>query len=187
MLAFDIETAGLDPRLHSITCVCVYDPEAGIQEEFVFELGDQHPGPAPGRLMAMLDAADRLCAFNGVRFDLPFIARRWAVPDERLAAWMCKLVDVFEMCKLGLNKTFPLNRLLAANGMESKTGTGMHAVHMAARGEWAALAEYCMQDTVKTHAVTSLPLVLLPGLPFACRPMLQGGGGPLFVARPPAQ
>ena len=149
--------------------------------------GDPTARADPERFMGLLDAHDRLCAFNGARFDLPFIARRWAVPAERVAAWMCKLVDVFELCKLGLNKTFPLNRLLAANGMESKTGTGMHAVHMAARGEWAALAEYCMQDTVKTHAVTSLPLVLLPDLPFACRPMLQGGAGPLFVVRPPAQ
>ena len=179
MLAFDIETMGLDAGTHSMTCVCVYDPDRGIKEEFVFEHGDQHAGPAAGRLLALLDEAELLCAFNGARFDIPFIARRWAVPPERVAAWMVKLVDIFEMCKLGLNKTFSLNRLLAANGMESKTGTGMNAVHLAQRGEWEALAAYCMQDTVKTHAVTSLRLVQLPGLPFACRPLLHG---PLFVA-----
>jgi hypothetical protein len=110
ILAVDIETTGLDPRVDDVTCACVYDAEGGVARSFVF----MRDGPgAREEFLALLDAAPRLCAFNGVRFDLPFLARRWGLAPERVGAWVRKLVDPFEASKLALNRTFSLDRLLA--------------------------------------------------------------------------
>jgi len=66
MLAFDIETTGLDKNARA-TCACAYDPDAGIDQLFFFKDGTQED------FFALLDQADSLCAFNGARFDIPFL------------------------------------------------------------------------------------------------------------------
>ena len=68
MLSFDLETTGLNPATCAITCACAYDPERGIERYFLFPLGDD-----PEEFLQLLDEADRLCAFNGARFDIPFL------------------------------------------------------------------------------------------------------------------
>lgn len=160
VLAVDIETTGLDPRVDDVTCACAFDPEGGISRAFVFG----RDGGAAGReeFLALLDAAPRLCAFNGVRFDLPFLARRWGLDAGRVGGWVRKLVDPFEASKLALGRTFSLDRLLAANGLSGKTGSGLQAVYMAREGRWDELAEYCMHDTRVTHAAVALPALRLP-------------------------
>lgn len=157
MLAFDLETTGLDPTKHSITCACVCDPARNFQRVFMFHLGDD-----PSEFMQLLDDADRLCAFNGAQFDIPFIERAFRVESKRVVAWRMKLHDVYEACRLALGVTFPLQDMLALNGMAGKTGSGAEAVRMAAEGRWDELKAYCLDDAVKTHLVSSLPRILLP-------------------------
>ena len=156
VLAFDIETTGLDPEVCEVTCACAYDGR-GVERGFVFPRDD------PEGFLALLDEAPRLCAFNGVRFDLPFLAKRWGVPDERVGGWVRKLFDPFEACRLGLGRTFSLDRLLHANGLQGKTGSGLQAVEMARDGRWDELEMYCMHDTIMTHSVASMPACALPG------------------------
>lgn len=157
VLAFDIETTGLSAG-DSVTCVCAFDPDRGIS------FGRCTPdGGACEEFLALLDDAPLLCAFNGVRFDVPFLAKRWGVSAERAGSWVRKLVDPFEACRLALRQTFSLDRLLEANGLAGKTGSGLEAVCMAREGRWDELEAYCMADTVKTHQVVKLPRVLLPG------------------------
>ena len=151
VLAFDIETTGLDAETCEVTCACAYDPDRGVERSFVFSQGD-----SPEEFTRLLDEAPLLCAFNGVRFDLPFLARRWGVPDEKVGSWVRKMVDPFEGCKLGLGQTFSLNALLEKNGLPVKTSSGLEAVRMAKEGRWAELAEYCMHDTKMTHAAVTL-------------------------------
>ena len=159
MLAFDIETTGLAYSAPDVvlTCACAYDPEAGIRARFVPALGDDMEA-----FFRLLDQAEQLCAFNGAKFDVPFMQQQYGLPDARVGAWQLKLFDVFQACKLGLDRTFSLNALLDANGMESKTDSGLNAVRMAREGDWDRLAEYCMQDTVKTYQVSNLEMILLP-------------------------
>lgn len=72
-------------------------------------------------------------------------------------------MDIYETCYLCFGSAFSLNKLLAANGVESKTGTGADAVRLAKAGKWDELAAYCRQDTIKTHAITfDHPCVVLP-------------------------
>ena len=157
MLSFDLETTGLDPRSDSITCAAVYDPDAGIDRAFLLGRGEDAV-----EFLQLLDQADRLCAFNGARFDLAFLRHSLKVPAERVRAWRLKLHDVYEACRLGLGVTFPLNALLAANGLEGKTGSGQEAVEMARTGRWEELAEYCLHDTRMTHRVSNLDRIVLP-------------------------
>jgi len=116
MLAFDIETTGLNPIRHEVTCACVFDGESGLERSFLF-MRDTDPALRE-EFMALLDEAETLCAFNGARFDIPFLMRSWGIPGERVAGWMVKLIDVFEACKLARGVTFSLNALLQANGLE---------------------------------------------------------------------
>ena len=164
MLTFDCETSGLDGSRDRLTCVCLYDASRGIKETFVF---DQPPDSEDSlqkraQVIFLLDEAEQLCAYNGARFDAVFLAKNWKLPAEHVAQWLVKLVDIFEACKLALNITFGLNALLAANGLESKTGSGLEAVRMAEEGRWEELASYCLMDVLLTDEVTSLPVVTLP-------------------------
>ena len=157
MLSFDLETTGLDPRSDTITCAAAYDPDAGIDQAFLLGRGEDAE-----KFLALLDGADRLCAFNGARFDLAFLRHSLGVPAARVRSWRLKLHDVYEGCRLGLGVTFPLDALLAANGLEGKTGSGKEAVEMARDGRWEELAEYCLHDTRMTHRVSSLDRIVLP-------------------------
>jgi hypothetical protein len=181
MVAFDIETTGLDPSKCRITAACLYGAMDGLRpgqrvirsadtpgthvvKTFVFNTDstDAHETEAREEFMAHLDSARSLCAFNGIRFDIPFIQQAWDVPAARVQGWITKTFDVYEACKLGISATFSLDRLLAANNLESKTGSGLHAIHLAKSGQWEALGEYCMQDTRMTYLVSSQCVISLP-------------------------
>ena len=164
MLTFDLETSGLDGSRDRVTCICLYDATRGIKETFVF---DQPPLSEDSlckqaQVTFRLDEAEQLCAFNGARFDIPFLAKSWKISTQHITEWLVKLVDIFEACKLALNITFPLNLLLQANNLESKTGSGLEAVRLAEQGKWDELSDYCMTDVLLTDQVTSLPVVILP-------------------------
>jgi hypothetical protein len=146
----------------------VHDPDAGIERVFYFARLDQHTQKlvpmldSADEFMALLDAADRLCAFNGVCFDLPFLQHQLGAAPERVMWWRLKLHDVLEACKLALDVTFTLKSLLQLNNLPGKTGSGADAIQLALDGDWSRLGEYCLNDTRVTHRVSSLHVILLP-------------------------
>ena len=160
MVAFDIETMGFNPSKERITAAAVHDGQ-GLSKVFVFKGGEEDEA-LKDEFLSILDAAPRLCAFNGVRFDIPYIIKHWGLDPARARAWVMKTVDVFEASKLGLQQTFKLFQLLAVNGLESKTGSGAEAVALARNGEWDKLGAYCMQDTRLTYLATAQMAVILP-------------------------
>ena len=168
MLAFDIETTGLNRYRDRITCACAYDPDRGIAAKFIFRTFIE-PGSGgeddPEAFMRLLDEAPTLSAFNGVNFDIPFICAHWRVHPARAGGWARKLVDVFHTCKKGIDRTFSLNALLDKNALGSKNGCGGNALVLAREERWDELAEYCLHDCVKTWEVTTLPTILLPFRP----------------------
>jgi hypothetical protein len=157
MLAFDLETTGLDPVRDRITCAAVYDPACGIERIFFFREACESD-----EFMRLLDDADRLCAFNGADFDIPFIAAQLGASLERQRAWRLKLHDVYVACRWGLGVTFPLQCLLEANNLQGKTGTGCDAIRLFRQGLMSDLGEYCLHDTRMTHQVSCLPSIVLP-------------------------
>lgn len=162
MVAFDIETRGLNPIVKPITAAAVYDG-CGLSKVFLFKGEDRATDLAlREEFLSILDAAPRLCSFNGIRFDIPYIIKDWGLDPARAHDWVWKTVDVFEACKLGLQQTFKLAQLLAVNNMESKTGSGAEAVVLAEEGRWEELGAYCLQDTRLTYLVTAQMGVILP-------------------------
>lgn len=147
-VAFDIETLGLldETPLPEITCVCLCDD---AERTYCFQIW-QHTARAQNEaaVLALLDAADTICGFNAVFFDLEFIRRGFQTPvsDERMTAWVAKCLDPY-MCALCLSETpCKMQRMLELNGMESKTGNGADAIRMAREGRWDELLSYCLMD-----------------------------------------
>jgi DNA polymerase III epsilon subunit-like protein len=160
MLSFDIETTGLNKKKDRITVASVYDPDRNIKKSFNFMLDDRDSNIS--EFLAHLDDAVYLCAFNGVRFDIPFIVHHFSVERERYTKWFLKIFDYFEICKLGFSSSCSLNKLLEANGEEIKISNGMQAVIWANEGKWKLLEDYCMMDTILTHKISTRKLVILP-------------------------
>jgi hypothetical protein len=46
------------------------------------------------------DAATSLCAYNGVRFDLPFMQNDLHIPTKRITEWVLKTSDILEQLRL---------------------------------------------------------------------------------------
>lgn len=159
MLAFDIETTGLDYSIHDITVAAVCDREAGIRKCYNFILDGV---TARDEFVQQLDDAEQLCAFNGARFDLPFIINKFQIPQHQYEAWFRKLFDYFEVAKLLFDSHFSLNHLLQANGYQPKTGTGRQAVEWARRGMYRQLMEYCQDDADLTYDISVAPRVIMP-------------------------
>lgn len=165
MLAFDIETMGLDSLRHDITVAAVYDPHRGIKHCYNFIRHKHNPerwAEERDAFLKALDDAEILCAFNGIRFDIPFISVHFKVPQQRVGRWVLKTVDLFYRWKMLRNVTFSLDNLLIANNLPVKTSKGCFAIEMAREGRWEELEDYCMNDTILTHRVTSLPKLNIP-------------------------
>lgn len=176
MLAFDLETSGLDISCAHIMCASVYDPDAGISQVFMFCMGD-----SVDEFLDLLDHADRLCAFNGARFDIPMIQQYFQVlfgfylflfqttltcfrqvENSRVSKWRLKLHDVFEACKLALDCTFSLDTLLALNGLPTKSGSGIEALQMIRTHDWERLRHYSIRDAELTYLVSMLDKIKIP-------------------------
>ena len=166
MLAFDIETFGLDPHTDDITVVALYGTlcEGGPLVDTV--LNFQRCRDQPGRialcktLTDLMDSATTLVAFNGHRFDIPFIMTALGVPAHRCEKWLLKLYDPFEESKLINDRGTKLCNVLRRLGLQDKTASGLEAVHMARRGEWDTLEDYCRTDARLTHEASGLLLKL---------------------------
>jgi hypothetical protein len=153
MLAFDIETTGLDPAHSVVTVVCTQDYHTG--ERRAYEFGrvracePHNEGLLREELIHAFDAADSLCAFNGVRFDIPFLHAALKLSPETTAAWLFKTTDILEAARLGLfgpAHTFGLNLLCQHNQVAVKSGSGLQAIKFAQEGRWDALLSYCADD-----------------------------------------
>jgi len=153
MLAFDIETTGLDPSSSVVTVVCTEDFRTG--ERRAYEFGrvracePQSEARLREELICAFDAAEALCAFNGVRFDIPFLHKALQLPQETTAAWLFKTTDILEAARLGLfgpTHTFGLNLLCQHNQVPVKSGSGLQAVKFAQEHQWDELLRYCADD-----------------------------------------
>ena len=169
VLAFDIETSGLKAQQDLITVASTFDGTTA--RSYLFVCLDERTKELRYRddvndviadFTRAMDQARFLAAFNGVRFDLPFICQAFRLCPDRVALWVLKTYDPFEVCKSVQSRTFALNMLLMLNGIECKSGSGMHAVEQARRGEFADLAAYCNDDARLTWNVCNMPELLLP-------------------------
>ena len=177
MLAFDIETTGLDPASSVVTVVCTQDFHTG--ERRAYEFGrvrarePQNVGLLERELVEAFDAADSLCAFNGVRFDIPFLHAALRLSQETTAAWLLKTTDILEAARLGLfgpAHTFSLNLLCQHNQVPVKSGKRAPGHPVRARGAVGRAALVLRRR--RAHPLRPLPppAPQQPALPSRHRP-----------------
>jgi hypothetical protein len=144
---FDIETTGLDNR-DTVTVVCTEDYESSACKVFNFAKAstDEERTLLRNDLILQFESATALCAYNGVRFDLPFIQRALAIPVETVTRWVLKTSDILEQMRLRDNVTCKLDYLCTLNGVASKSSNGTEAIRMAAECRWDELEQYCAND-----------------------------------------
>ena len=74
-LCFDIETTGLDAKRDEVTMICTEDLVTAERKSYKFgeAMGDDVSAVKAlvSQVIKDFDEADGLCAFNGIRFDLP--------------------------------------------------------------------------------------------------------------------
>jgi hypothetical protein len=189
MLSFDIETTGISPKNSNMTVACTYDGTRGVTYHFAKPVPPEEgtcecarivqiplPNQRPRRcaacatwhaknaaaLCASLDAAEVLCGYNCLGFDIPFIEKWLVVPHARTNAWRAKTFDIFKHIVDSSGVWCKLQRMLEMNGIPGKSGTGAGAVELARRGRWDDLADYCAVDTERTYRLTALPVVKIP-------------------------
>lgn len=150
MLAFDIETTGLDPRYAVVTCICAEDFHTGARYAFEYaRIRKESPEELDDltvKLVELFNNSSSLCAFNGIQFDLPFMKTALCIPQETIKQWASKTSDILQMCRKEYKHTFKLDLLCEVNEIATKTSSGLEAIQMAKRMEWHALKSYCEQD-----------------------------------------
>lgn len=147
MLFFDIETTGLAAH-DTVTVVCTEQYESSARRVFNFARAatDEERAALREELICEFDGASALCAYNGVRFDLPFMQRALAIPVANVTQWVLKTSDILEQLRLRDNATCKLDYLCTLNGVPSKSSSGLEAIRMAADGRWEELEMYCAND-----------------------------------------
>jgi hypothetical protein len=183
MLAFDIETLGFKKKRDLITVIALYQPSYSVVLRFVELDPDgeiRYTGNCKekvGVLIAALDSANSLCAFNGMAFDIPFIATQFKIPHSKVQEWMSKTFDVLHICRRDYNRTFSLNLILEMNiPGASKTGTGDHATQLARLGGFIELEEYCLEDSKLIHELSTMQSIKIP----ECRDWRTNNGGEAY-------
>jgi len=150
MLVFDIETMGLDARRHAVTVVSTEDFASGLRVNYEFaRVRAESPHQIPALLEEMVQAfeeATSLCAFNGVRFDIPFLATAFSLDSGTVTRWVLKTSDILESSRLLHGSTFSLDLLCETNALPTKISNGRQAIVMASEQRWKDLREYCADD-----------------------------------------
>lgn len=149
LLFFDIETTGLDGSRDEVTMICTQDYATGERKSYNFGVLSSEDEPSDAlveALVAHFDAADCLCAFNGIRFDLPFLQQALDLSPDVVTRWVLKTVDPLEFLRLSGHRTSSLDKICTHNQIVSKSSTGVRAIEMARDGLWDELEQYCQQD-----------------------------------------
>ena len=166
MLSFDIETEGLHARQgHKITVICTECFHT--REKRAYEFAKHaHDADKLAQLredvITAFDAAPSLCAFNGIKFDLPFMAIALKLPYDTVKRWKSKTSDILESCREVYMHTFSLNLLCEKNEIPIKISTGLAAIKMAADGEYDNLREYCEADVTILNNLYAKRYILNP-------------------------
>lgn len=172
-VSLDIETTDLS-RDCKVTCICVWDGAEGRSWVFRPDTMESDLALCVAELPGMLESASLIYAYNGLRFDLPILAR-WLNLQPLLGDWIRKLVDPLAQAStihyahvrvitelrvqakalFGTRACIKLDNWLLQNALPTKSGSGLEAVEMAKEGRWDELAAYCMRDTELTHMITT--------------------------------
>ena len=149
LLCFDIETTGLDAMRDEVTMICLQDLVTGERTSYncgLLSLEDTPSTALVEQVVQWFEEVDYLCAFNGIRFDLPFMQQALEIHADVITRWVLKTVDPLEFLRLSGHRTSSLDKICTHNQIASKSSTGVRAIEMARDGLWDELEQYCAQD-----------------------------------------
>jgi len=118
-------------------------------------------------LLKLFDEADCIVAFNGIDFDLPLLRKHYGSSKRGMKRYLdhrIKCHDPFVKIRTATDVWFKLDVLLRANGLPTKTGTGLEAIRMWENGEREKLKTYCAQDVRSLVALTLLERLEAPNV-----------------------
>lgn len=165
MLGFDIETTGLldDFPVATISVLCTVDSQTGTERVYNFLLAKNVDSKKKLKedILEAFKRAEVLCAYNAVFFDIPFLRKQMDLADEDVQEWFLKLCDPFHSMRTAFQHTCKLNKMLALNGLDCKSASGLEAIEMAKNEDWSALEKYCLDDVRLTVQLCLLDKVCL--------------------------
>lgn len=127
-------------------------------DEFLLD-GTDDDG-ALARLASCLDRAATIVAYNGRGFDFKVLAA--CLGEARVAPWLERLRDPFEVIRARRDSWVKLDELLLANGLEGKSGDGVDAVTWWRNGERRKVADYCKSDVSALSQLACLEDIRFP-------------------------
>ena len=164
-LFIDIETTGLHASSDDITVVAMASVDTSshtvTSKTCLNMLRARDDGRGDAALLLQvcdaLNQCDRIVAFNGKSFDLPFIAHKAGKTGAvYLDEWVGKLVDFCAYVVDVLGHRISMARMCEDNAIDvSKSATGKQAIVWAQERQHGPLEEYCMQDVLVLVALTA--------------------------------
>jgi predicted PolB exonuclease-like 3'-5' exonuclease len=96
----------------------------------------------------VLNGSDKILAYNGRSFDIPFLSAWIAAADTALCqAWQDKTIDFLHEAKVRINQYISMDKVAKDNALAiSKIATGLQAIQWAQERQWQLLVEYCSAD-----------------------------------------
>ena len=171
VVVWDVETTALIDRKKvaiedmeiSVACALVFDI-ADTKLENTFKQSFWHSSIIASHGMADLCQLLAECrahvAYNGVRFDMIVLNKHFE-SEEQCQLANQKVHDPLQ--DVSSISYYPLNALLAANDLGSKTASGKEAPVMWASNRLEDLESYCMSDVeLLAKLITKAPAVALP-------------------------
>lgn len=119
-------------------------------------------------LFAAFDDADVIVAYNGAAFDMPVMRKYYGTKNGgvlRHQRHQAKLFDVFSRIRDATGVWMPLDQVLSANGLQTKSSDGVEAVRMWEQQQREQLEAYCMRDVELLQQLVLLDTdIKLPGV-----------------------
>ena len=155
--ALDIETTGLKKETDVITVICLklYDTcsrrvvRADDLNVCLAREDAQHAETEMKLYVrTVLNGSDKILAYNGRSFDIPFLSAWIAAGDTALCqAWQDKTIDFLHEAKVRINQYISMDKVAKDNALAiSKIATGLQAIQWAQERQWQLLVEYCSAD-----------------------------------------
>lgn len=140
----------------------------GVEFHWWRDEGSGHDGKADpfAPMLALFDAAEVIVAFNGLAYDFPLLRKHYGGRDQhaRHLAHRFKCLDPFSAIKETTGRWPKLDALLAANGLQTKSSSGLEAIKMWNEGRREELLSYCTDDVRLLAQLVLQPALEYPGV-----------------------
>ena len=117
-------------------------------------------------LLQWFDDAEAIVAYNGLHFDFPLLRKHYkgAHRVQRYFSHRCKTLDPCKTIQSSTDVWIKLDKLLKANGLETKSANGLEAIDWWHAGQRMKLRSYCMKDVEVMARLVMHKTILLPGV-----------------------